>query len=321
MFCTECGKQLADGAKFCSQCGNKVATGAATLLPKDEDGGGLRSRQYERSQSRSSSKANIGGVDYIPLEIYCRKNATSEAEVIRELQEGGLSGRFHNNSWFVEKEQKEGASERSFLKNRSRKYAATSSTIGGAEYIPLEVYCKGTFKSEDEVIREIQEGALSGRFHEGSWFVEHVSEEPRAKASLASDGPKEFEVWSHPALGYEAIKNGWSWPGFFFGWIWAAVKRLWLHSAVLLILMIVLGVLSTGAELAAAECYYDCDGVVGIAIFLNLLFLAIALVVGAKGNSWRRASMPKRGFSLVATVNATSPDAAAANVIRWSKQD
>ncbi|WP_226912943.1 hypothetical protein [Halomonas sp. 3D7M] len=36
---------------------------------------------------------------------------------------------------------------------------------------------------------------------------------------------KEFKIYMHPAGMHEAVKQGWSWPGFFFGPIWALVKK------------------------------------------------------------------------------------------------
>ena len=30
---------------------------------------------------------------------------------------------------------------------------------------------------------------------------------------------KQYTVFQHPTSGYEAVKNGWSWPAFFFTWI------------------------------------------------------------------------------------------------------
>ncbi|WP_084286517.1 DUF2628 domain-containing protein [Halomonas halodenitrificans] len=37
-----------------------------------------------------------------------------------------------------------------------------------------------------------------------------------------------------------AIKKGWSWPGFFFGPLWAMVKKMWGLGSGLLVAVIVL---------------------------------------------------------------------------------
>ncbi|MCY4487204.1 MAG: DUF2628 domain-containing protein [Deltaproteobacteria bacterium] len=43
---------------------------------------------------------------------------------------------------------------------------------------------------------------------------------------------KKFSILRHATSGYEVVKNGWSWPAFFFTWIWAFVKKLWLIGVI-----------------------------------------------------------------------------------------
>jgi len=38
---------------------------------------------------------------------------------------------------------------------------------------------------------------------------------------------KVFKVYKHPVSGYEAVKVGFSWPGFFWIVTWLLWKRLW----------------------------------------------------------------------------------------------
>ncbi len=40
-------------------------------------------------------------------------------------------------------------------------------------------------------------------------------------------GGKRYKVFEHPENRVEAVKQGWSWPAFFFIWIWALVKKMW----------------------------------------------------------------------------------------------
>ncbi len=37
---------------------------------------------------------------------------------------------------------------------------------------------------------------------------------------------KEFKIFEYPEGSNEAVKQGWSWPGFFFGPIWAMAKKM-----------------------------------------------------------------------------------------------
>lgn len=113
---------------------------------------------------------------------------------------------------------------------------------------------------------------------------------------------KLYEVYTSPLGKMEAVKQGWSWPAFFFVWIWACVKKMWALGigviAALLIVLFVFTVVDTD------EAVID-----GFFIFANIV---IGIVFGLRGNSWREKNLLSRGFSLAATESATNPEAALA---------
>ena len=102
---------------------------------------------------------------------------------------------------------------------------------------------------------------------------------------------KRFSIFQHPTLGHEAVKNGWSWPAFFFTWIWAFVKRLWLIG----VIVFLFGILASSIPEAwlAGE-------------------LIISIVMGVKGNELRVKRLRDSGYEEVATVEARNPDGALA---------
>ena len=102
---------------------------------------------------------------------------------------------------------------------------------------------------------------------------------------------KQFSILQHPALGLEAVKNGWSWPAFFFTWIWAFVKRLWLIG----VIVFLFGILASSIPEA---------WLVGE--------LIISIVMGVKGNELRVKRFLESGYEQVATVQARTPDGALA---------
>ena len=102
---------------------------------------------------------------------------------------------------------------------------------------------------------------------------------------------KQFSILQHPALGLEAVKNGWSWPAFFFTWIWAFVKKLWLIG----VIVFLFGILASSIPEA---------WLVGE--------LIISIVMGAKGNELRVKRLRDLGYEQVATVGARTPDEALA---------
>ncbi|HEY7617571.1 MAG TPA: hypothetical protein VH744_12260 [Terriglobales bacterium] len=113
---------------------------------------------------------------------------------------------------------------------------------------------------------------------------------------------KTFVLYHHPQLGYEAVKQGFSWPGFWFTWIWAFVKKLPGIGAVLLMAVILFPVLMETREPALVAL-----GAMGI--------LVVVLVVGLGGTTWRENKLIKRGYQLVATLQAEDPGVAIASMI------
>ncbi|MDG2228743.1 MAG: DUF2628 domain-containing protein, partial [Gammaproteobacteria bacterium] len=47
---------------------------------------------------------------------------------------------------------------------------------------------------------------------------------------------KTFQIYKHPIAGIEAIKVGFCFPAFFFGWIWMFLKKLWALGCIYLFL-------------------------------------------------------------------------------------
>ena len=102
---------------------------------------------------------------------------------------------------------------------------------------------------------------------------------------------KQFAILQHPALGYEVVKMGWSWPACFFTWIWAFLKRLWLVGVIVLL---------AGLALSSLPEIW----LVGE--------LIISIVMGVKGNELRVMRLRDSGYEQVATVAAKTPDGALA---------
>ena len=112
---------------------------------------------------------------------------------------------------------------------------------------------------------------------------------------------KQFNIYTHPAGMAEAVKQGWSWPAFFFGFMWAFAKRQWaLGGAVLggaFALGFVLGLIDAGLA----------GGLV-----LNLASFILTIVFGLNGNAWREKNLMSRGYTRTDTVTAANAEAALA---------
>ena len=111
---------------------------------------------------------------------------------------------------------------------------------------------------------------------------------------------KQFKVFHHPSYGYEAVKQGWSWPGFLFGPVWALVKKLWLVAiAISIFTFAVAHMMSVLAP--------------PLVPFSSLI---PAVLVGVAGNQERAKSLSKRGFSEIGIHSGASADQAIAEAMK-----
>ena len=111
----------------------------------------------------------------------------------------------------------------------------------------------------------------------------------------------QYKIFEHPAEKIEAVKEGWSWPAFFFNSIWALVKRMWVLGGILCVVFFVLGFIGgiTGGGTGRA-----------INTLIWIASLAISVVFGLNGNSWRESNLGSRGYKFKTTVTAATPEGA-----------
>ncbi|MGV7235751.1 MAG: DUF2628 domain-containing protein [Nitrosomonadaceae bacterium] len=121
-----------------------------------------------------------------------------------------------------------------------------------------------------------------------------------------------YNAYKHPVYGWMVVKQGFSWPGFFFTWIWAFVKKLWMDGIFLLLIIIIFNTV-VFAIIQSASMKDDAGNLIGVLIVYALL-ITPHLITGFFGNSWRRKSYSKRGFAAHAPVDARSADDALAKV-------
>ena len=116
---------------------------------------------------------------------------------------------------------------------------------------------------------------------------------------------KTFNVYRHPLQGLEAVKVGFSWPAASVGPIWMLAKQLWGLSALWIALYFSLSLVETGTDKFE-------PGSTQALVYLHLVagYLALTLIPGFKGNKWREKNLVRRGFELLGTVQAETPEAA-----------
>lgn len=122
---------------------------------------------------------------------------------------------------------------------------------------------------------------------------------------------KTFNVYRHPIQGHEAVKVGFSWPAASAGPIWMLAKNLWGLSGLWVAMYFTLSLVETVTETSEPS---------GAQVLLYLLLVAgyftLGLVPGFKGNKWREKNLVRRGFEMLGTVQAETPEAAISQVAK-----
>ncbi len=112
-----------------------------------------------------------------------------------------------------------------------------------------------------------------------------------------------MKVYSHPDHGETTVKEGFSWPGFFFTFGWALLKNLWGHA-------IALGVLLAGSRLTSIyfERRFDAnpnDGVAAAVIIgAMIVLIGTCIIVGWYGNRWVEQALIAKGYTHTGTRDA-----------------
>ena len=110
---------------------------------------------------------------------------------------------------------------------------------------------------------------------------------------------KQFNVYKHPTIGLQAVKQGFCWPAFLFTWIWLFVCKMWANGSLVLIAF-------TISSMIGPYFGFGLDGSIGTL----LVQLLLCLFVGGNGNKWRESTLIDRGFVLVKKIDAQTSDSA-----------
>lgn len=107
---------------------------------------------------------------------------------------------------------------------------------------------------------------------------------------------KQYKIFRNASGQVEAVKQGWSWPAFFFSVIWAIAKRLWIIAIWAILIVMAIGTflsLNVGYEYS-----YE---------ITNIISLLVYVVFGVYGNRWREKHLLTHGFKHIDTLTAANP--------------
>ena len=109
---------------------------------------------------------------------------------------------------------------------------------------------------------------------------------------------KKYKVFEHPIGKIEPVKQGWSWPAFFFNWVWALIKRMWVIAVTFCLLSLFMEIFIDESEFVIGK------------IVIFIVSIAILFIFGLNGNDWREKKLLSRGFDFKKTVEALNRDQA-----------
>ena len=119
-----------------------------------------------------------------------------------------------------------------------------------------------------------------------------------------------FKIYQHPTHGRQAVRIGYCWPAFFFGFFWMLFHRLWFLALGWIASYAALSTLVVNTTRAGPE-----TGLQAIAYVLLLVaFTILWLVPAFKGNSWREEQLAATGFSQVTVLQADNASQAVAKL-------
>ncbi|MDM0009306.1 DUF2628 domain-containing protein [Variovorax sp. J22G73] len=107
---------------------------------------------------------------------------------------------------------------------------------------------------------------------------------------------KIYKVFEHPSGHREAIREGWSWTAFLFGWIWALCHGVW---------PLALGVLAFGMLIGFGAPGLGASNATTLVI-ASLFGIVNSIVLGSIGNSLRASWQVGKGYACVDVVQAAN---------------
>lgn len=111
-----------------------------------------------------------------------------------------------------------------------------------------------------------------------------------------------FKVFRDSNGRHRAVKQGWCWPAFFFWPIWVFLSGLWL-PAILTLPLVLLIMVFTGVY-SSTNAYDPYSEANQVLLAISLIPLAIKIMFGWGGNTWRAAKLERQGFSEIASLKA-----------------
>lgn len=121
-----------------------------------------------------------------------------------------------------------------------------------------------------------------------------------------------YNIYQSPLYTFEAVKQGWSWPAFFFAQYWALMKNLWVVAIAIFFIQGLL--VNTYINLFLADPDLSQEQLImELQPALLCIITFIGIILGFFGNKLRQQNLQRRGYKHVGVTIAESPQKAIAN--------
>lgn len=113
----------------------------------------------------------------------------------------------------------------------------------------------------------------------------------------------DYKIFKSSSDSYEAVKQGWSWPAFFFDILWALIKQLWGVAAIIFVVTLLIVIFLTPSLQGLPN-----DQVINT--MNNISFIIgtpLRIILGIFGNKLREQNLIKKNYVLVGNIASTSP--------------
>jgi len=108
-----------------------------------------------------------------------------------------------------------------------------------------------------------------------------------------------FDIYLNYDLKIIPVECGFSWAGFYFGFVWMFTKALWFRAAITLVVIIFVVVAGIWLLSSFGEDDYFLN-------FLALIWLLVGFYVGSGAYDWRVNQLQNQGFCKVGVIDAIS---------------
>lgn len=117
---------------------------------------------------------------------------------------------------------------------------------------------------------------------------------------------KEYKVYENEQGDIVVVKQGWSWPAFFFPGLWALGARLWVVAAMAFGALLAIDILLGSTRIFLTSWFFAPTSFLVSNTWLGGAGMLVSLVMAGMGNAWKEAKLMRLGYVFRSAVGSSS---------------